>query len=243
MRQLLPEPVTSVDPYSAYGDILPASLRLNFVVSVDGCATDRHGWTDELGGDADMRVFRTLRALADAIIIGAGTIRSGRVGPHRPPEPLRARRVADGRSPTAPIVVVSRSLDLDWSHPLFTAAEAPTMVVTCARPVRPRTSVPSTVPVLVSGDDEVDLPQALARLRAEFRLDRLLCEGGPVLATRLLDVGVVDELCLSVAPVLVGVDHPVRLIGGLTTDIPMELTGAYHDRGVLFLRYRPSKRH
>ncbi|TDD74504.1 deaminase, partial [Actinomadura darangshiensis] len=91
MRRLLPEPAAAgVDPYDAYGN--PPGLRLGMVMSVDGSVTDAEGWTDGLGGAADFRVFRTLRALADAILVGAGTVRTGRLGPARLRRDLRARR-------------------------------------------------------------------------------------------------------------------------------------------------------
>ena len=229
MRRLLPEPAAGVDPYESYGDL--PGLRRGMVVSGDGAATDAEGGTDGRGGDADFRVLRSLRALADAILVGAGTVRTGRLGPARLRHDLRARR---GRPP-APIVVVSRSADLDWTLPLFTNAETPTIVVTSQSG---RKNVPSGIQVVVEGEDNVDLPAAIRSLREDLGYEHLLCEGGPALATALFRASLVDELCLSIAPTLLGSPRHTRLLDGLETEVPLDPTALYIDEGVLFVRYR-----
>src|SRR4051812_25886236 len=110
MRRLLPEPAADIDPFEAYGDV-PASgdvpwLRIGMVMSADGSVTDEHAWTDGRGGQADFGVFRILRALADGIMVGAATVRTGRIGPHRLRPELRARREAIGKPDPAPMIVV-----------------------------------------------------------------------------------------------------------------------------------------
>ncbi|WP_433473059.1 dihydrofolate reductase family protein [Spirillospora sp. CA-142024] len=229
MRRLLPEPAAGVDPYDAYGD--QPGLRLGMVMSVDGSVTDAEGWTDGLGGAADFRVFRTLRALTDAILVGAGTVRTGRLGPARLGDDLRARR---GRPP-APIVVVSRSLDLDWTFPLFTGAETPTIVVT-SRDVRQK--VPPHIQVVAEGEGDVDLNAAVRTLREDLGYEHLLCEGGPSLATALIRASLVDELCLNIAPALSGGPRHTRILGDLDAEVPLHPTALYLDEGVLFARYR-----
>ncbi|WP_067801607.1 dihydrofolate reductase family protein [Actinomadura formosensis] len=229
MRRLLPEPAAGVDPYEVYGD--RPGLRLGMVMSVDGSVTDAEGWTDGLGGDADFRVFRTLRALADAILVGAGTVRTGRLGPARLRPDLRARR----GGPPAPIVVVSRSADLDWTLPLFTEAETPTIVVTCQNG---RKNVPAHIQVVAEGEDDIDLPAAIDTLRGGLGREHLLCEGGPTLAAALIRASLVDELCLNLAPTLLGGAHHTRLLDGLDTEVPLDPTALYIDEGVLFVRYR-----
>jgi riboflavin-specific deaminase-like protein len=235
MRRLLPEPAADVDPYEAYGDVTRPWLRVGMVMSADGSVTDEEGWTDGLGGAADFRVFRTLRALADAILVGGGTVRTGRLGPARLRPDLRERR---GRPP-APIVVVSRSLSLDWELPLFTSAETPTLVVTSAAALRALPAaarVPDSVPVLTAGDAHVDLGLAVRELHGRG-LAHLVCEGGPALATSLIAAGLVDEICLNLAPTLVGGRHHTALLADLRGRVELALTAVYLDDGVIFLRY------
>ncbi len=213
-----------VDPYEEYRVAGPW-LRLGMVASLDGSVTDEEGWSDGLGGRADQRVFRTLRALADGIMVGAGTVRTGRLGPSRLPADLAARR---GRPP-APIIVVSRSLDLDFSAPLFTDSDTILVTSDDARP-------PAHVRVVSAGEGDVDLPLALHRLQGEHGFQHLLCEGGPALATSLLAAGLVDELCLNFAPTLIGSRHRTSLVCD-TSRVELDLDAVYSAEGVLFLRY------
>ncbi|MEO3784628.1 dihydrofolate reductase family protein [Actinocorallia sp. B10E7] len=224
MRRLLPEPAAEVDPYEEYRVVGPW-LRVGMVASLDGSVTDEERWSNRLGGKADQRVFRTLRALADGIVVGAGTVRTGRLGPARLPAELAARR---GRPP-APIIVVSRSLDLDFGAPLFTESEPILVTSDDARP-------PAHVRVVSAGEGDIDLPLALHRLQGEHGFQHLLCEGGPALATALLEEDLVDELCVNIAPTLIGSRHHTRMVCDLERR-ELSLDSVYTDEGVLFLRY------
>jgi riboflavin biosynthesis pyrimidine reductase len=239
VRRLLPPPAGEIDPFDAYGDRSGELVRIGMVMSADGSATDERRWTDGLGGAADLRVFRALRALADGILVGGNTVRTGLMGPHRLAAELRERRTAAGRPAPAPVVVVSRSLRLDWSHRLFTEADpaSPTIVVTTEEAA---SAVPTGVPVLAAGTGEVDLAVAVRRLRDEYGMAQLLCEGGPRLAAQLVDRRIADELCLTLAPSLVGGRHHTPLLDHLDKRADLALYALYEEDGVLFLRYRLS---
>lgn len=228
----MPEPVADVDPYDLYADAPP--VRVGMVASLDGSATDEDGWTDGLGGAADLRVLKVLRAHADGIMMGAATVRTGRIRAHRMAAELRERRAATGRPAPAPMIVVSRSLDLDFDGPPFADAVTPTILVTCGDAKVPESYADRTV---VAGDDTIDLPAAVTELRTRFGIRHLLCEGGPALAGALIAAGLADELCLSVAPTLIGDAHRTPLVS-LLGRVPATLTGVATDDGVLFLRYR-----
>ncbi|HEX2312518.1 MAG TPA: dihydrofolate reductase family protein [Thermomonospora sp.] len=235
MRRLHPEPAGQVDPFEEYGDVAGRWLRVGMVLSADGSVTDEEGWSDGLGGAADFEVFRTLRALADGIMVGAATVRTGRMGPARLRADLRRRRTALGKAGPAAIVVVSRSLELDWSLPLFTSAETPTVVVT-SRAAAAR--VPDGVRAVgVDDTGGLDLAEAVTRLRDEHGLAHLVCEGGPALTTSLLRAGLVDELCLNIAPTLIGSRHHTRLLTELDARAELRLGAVYTADDVLFLRY------
>jgi len=239
MHRLLPGPPGPVDPYDVARLPVPDGrpwLRVNFVVSADGSATDEQGRSEGLGGPGDRALFRALRAHADAILVGAGTARAEGYGPHRMRPDLAARRGADGRPEPAAVVVVTRSLDLDLDAPLFTAARTPTVVLTCAAaPPQRRERAAGVARLLVAGEEAVDLAEGLRLLRAETGAASVLCEGGPVLTRDLLDAGLVDELCLTVAPVLVGTG--ARLVEGLERRVDLELQRLATDDGDLYLGY------
>jgi riboflavin-specific deaminase-like protein len=239
MRALYPNPGADVDVYDAYRPDDPTGplVRLNMVVSLDGSVTDQEGRSGGLGGHADRAVFGALRAHADAILVGAGTARAERYGPHRLSDNLAERRRSEGRAGPATVVVVSRSLDLDPNAPLFTDARARTVVMTCASsPMDRRDALSAAADVLIAGDERVDLTQGLRLLR-ERGAAHVLCEGGPSLNAGLFAQGLVDEVCLTVAPVLMGTGGP-RLTEGLPTPVPLRLLAALEGDGDLLLRYR-----
>ena len=137
--------------------------------------------------------------MADAIVVGAGTARDEGYRPVRPRPDAVAWRAERGLPARPPLVLITRSLDL----PAPSLADD-TLVVTCAAALA-EGGRPDLKPeqLLVAGDDEVDLTAALAQLRDRGH-QRLLCEGGPQLLTDLVQAGLVDELCLTHTPLLLG---------------------------------------
>jgi riboflavin-specific deaminase-like protein len=219
-----------------YDAPLAPLLRAGFVLSTDGGIASE-GSSRPLSGPADRAVFQALRATSDAVLVGAGTVRQEDYGPVRLRPQGRAWRQARGSSGLPPLVVVSRRLELDPSARCFSTTDPPTIVVTCAAaPERARTRLAAVAEVVVAGDETVDLPAALAELRRRGLL-RLLCEGGPALLTGLLRAGLVDELCLTSTPLLLG-DAP-RLTGSLPERLPLRLAHLLDaGEGVLLARYR-----
>jgi riboflavin biosynthesis pyrimidine reductase len=235
VRRLLPEPADLDDRALADAYRLPPgrSLRVNFIASLDG-ATTVDGRSRALQSPGDLRVFRLLRALADAVVVGAGTAAAEGYGPMTDDSEIGRLRVAFGRPATAPIVVVSRRASLDPGSRL---AVPPTVLVTCASADAGRRAALAAagVEVLVCGDEDVDLPLALDRL-AERGLEQLTCEGGPALLHSSLVAGVVDELDLSISPALAG--GGVRLLGEPLPDlVRLEPRQVLEEDGMLFTRY------
>lgn len=239
MLRLLPTPATDVDPYDLVRPVDGTGpwLRVDFVASADGSVTDEEGRSGRLGGPGDREVFRALRAHADAILVGAGTARAEGYGPHRLTPELAARRAADGRPQPAAVVVVTRSLDLDLASPLFTEARTPTVVLTCAAaPVQRRERAAAAGRVLVAGQETVDLAEGLRLLRSELGAASVVCEGGPGLTQDLLDAGLVDELCLTLAPALVGDGR--RLLTRLQRRVELDLCRVATQDADLYLDYQ-----
>lgn len=244
MRRLLPDPGPNSDAglddaglVAAY--VLPAgrSLRVNFITSLDG-ATTIDGRSGGLGTPGDLHVFRVLRALADVVLVGAGTAAAEGYRAVEADSPVGWIRGSIGRPPTMPIAVVSRRASIDPASGLVAGAASPTILVTCAAadPDRRAALSAAGVTVLVCGDDDVDLPTAVDRL-AELGHEHVLCEGGASLLRSALTAGVVDELDLSIAPALVG-SGPRLLDGPAGRPVHLELRQLLEEDGVLFGRYR-----
>ncbi|MFD0631524.1 pyrimidine reductase family protein [Catenulispora yoronensis] len=195
-------------------------VRANMVTSVDGAATAA-GKSEGISGEADKRIFGVLRALADVVLVGAGTVRAEHYRPTKVREQYQEARAAAGQAPTAAIAVVSGQLDLDWSLPLFSEPAVPTIVLTSehAPEDRVQEATAAGVDVIAAGSGGVDLGLAVDRL-AERGLGRILCEGGPHLLGHLAAAERLDELCLSVSPQLRGGDS-MRILAG------PDLTGDY----------------
>jgi 5-amino-6-(5-phosphoribosylamino)uracil reductase len=235
---LFPEPGPLDDAALADAYRVPAGrhLRVNFISSLDG-AVAVEGRSGGLGSAGDLRVFRVLRALSDAVLVGAGTAAAEGYRPVTADSPVGRLRAGLGRPAAAPVVIVSRRASLRADDQLVTGAVAPTVLVTCAAadPERRGALAAAGVDVLVCGDDEVDLTAAVDAL-AERGLEQLLCEGGPALFRAALVAGVVDELDLSIAPLLVGSGPgllPVALPGPARAELLQVLT----EDDVLFTRY------
>ncbi len=214
----------------AYPDGLAAPyVRVNFVASADGSVTV-DGHSAGLGGPADRRVFGLLRRLAEVVLVGAGTVRA---------EDYRgARRPTVGRDLPPPIAVVTGSADLDPGSRLFTDTQvAPIVLTSGSAPVERRERLAA------AGADVVVLerltPDALLAELGRRGLHRVLCEGGPGLFGDLLAADAVDELCLTVSPLLAGGDAGRIARGPAGTPArPMALVGVAHEDGALLLRYR-----
>ncbi|ASD22978.1 hypothetical protein B7495_13465 [Cryobacterium sp. LW097] len=176
-------------------------LRVNFISSLDGAAT-HDGLSGGLGDDADKLVFDTVRMLTDVILVGAGTVRAEGYGGIRFTDEAVAWRVAHALPEHPPVALVSGRLDLDPAHPVFTAAATRPIVITHAQaPAQRRAALAAVADVWVCGEASVDHALMVRALTARG-YPQVLCEGGPSLFGSLLAADAVDELCLTLAPLL-----------------------------------------
>ena len=237
MRELYPAVVEDVDALERYrrderskgaGD--GPWVVVNMIATVDG-ATSVEGRSGGLGGPADKVVFGAIRAVADAILVGAGTVRAEQYGPPRTPP---------GRDTPPRLAIVTLSLNIDPSARVFAATEdgSRPIIVTAARSDASRRAALSEVAdIVVAGDDDVDLRRAI-RAIGERGARVVLCEGGPSLNGHLVRADLVDELCLTLAPLIAGGDSP-RLAHGKGAPVihPLRLDRIIEGDGLLFLRY------
>jgi riboflavin biosynthesis pyrimidine reductase len=207
VTRLWPEPDATPMEHDALAQCYPRTegptLRVNFTSSVDG-AVALDGFSEGLSGPGDKKVFGTLRTVCDALVVAAGTVRTEGYRAFRLDERRRAWRTARGLSPYPLMVVVSGSLDLDPGQAIFADAPIRPIVVThAAAPPQRRDALAEVADILTVGEDAVDLAAMLAALHARGAT-QVLCEGGPQLFGALTSADLVDEVCLTVAPLLAG---------------------------------------
>ncbi|MFF1405792.1 pyrimidine reductase family protein [Streptomyces sp. NPDC058294] len=215
-------------------------LRANMVSSLDGAA-QHEGRSQPISSATDMRVFGTLRALADVVLVGAETVRQEGYRPARVRAEFAGARAAAGQDPVPAIAIVSASLELDFTLPLFTSPLVPTLVLTgaAAAPDRVAAAEKAGARVLVAGDGTGVEPARAVRALAGLGHTRLLTEGGPRLLGQLIAAEVLDELCLTVSPTLTAGDAQ-RIAGGPAVAVPQRfvLASLLEEDGFLYSRYR-----
>ena len=211
------------------------------VATLDGKAT-LGGRTAGIGGPADRELFHHLRTQADAVMVGAGTLRAERYGRIVREPALRAKREREGLDPDPVACVASASLDGLAELPLLAVPEQRVAVLTAASGELPPRG--ARVEYVRAGPAEgdggrVDLSAALGRLHAEWGLRSILCEGGPTLNSELLRAGLVDELFLSVSPKLAGGAEALTIVAGKALPEPVELEPVWllEHHGELFGRW------
>jgi riboflavin biosynthesis pyrimidine reductase len=242
MRLLYPHYEDVVDPADIYAD-LPSvvgrpSVRLNMIVSVDG-GTAWNGVSGGLGGPADKALFAVMRTLPDVVLVASGTMRAEHYGPAELPEDVQATRQERGQAPVPPIAVVSQRCAFDWDDPFFTAATARPYVITVASAADANLARAREVAeVIIAGDDLVDLTVAVEEL-GRRGVEHVLAEGGPTLNGELAIAGLLDEVCVSLAPLLASGDAKRFLVGSALDELQrLRLRSILEEDDYLFLRYR-----
>jgi riboflavin biosynthesis pyrimidine reductase len=193
-------------------------LRVNFVSTLDGAGQGPDGLSKSINNAADKRVFNTLRRHADCLVVGAGTLRT------------------EGYDvPRLPLVVVTRSGDVPPT--LRDAPEGRILMATTAAAdgLAQARSLLGDEQVLVLGEETVDLVELKSRLAERGWRDQL-CEGGPALFSAMLEAEVVDELCLTWVPRLLGGDH-TRITAGADLDVALRPHSLLEEDGTLLGRW------
>jgi riboflavin biosynthesis pyrimidine reductase len=219
----------------AYPDGL--RVRANMVTSLDGAiAVD--GRSGGLSGAADRLLFHVLRSLADVILVGAGTARAERYGLAKPGSMWPQLR--QGRSGPPPIAVVTRGISLDLHSQLIRGEDSlpRTIVLTTSQAPADRVAAAAkTAHVIVAGQDEVSAKAAIDAL-AQLGHRRVLVEGGPNLLGQLVSAKLLDELCVTVSPLIAGGHGPRMIVQhGPVAPTELRLATLIEDDGFLLSRY------
>jgi riboflavin-specific deaminase-like protein len=208
----------------------------NFVSSADGRATFA-GRSGQLGDDGDRAMFHGLREQVDAVMVGTGTLRAESYGRVLGKAERRERRVEQGLSAEPLACIVTRSGSVPTGIPLFQEPEARIVVFTAAE--FDADGCGAEVDVIEIDPGELTMKAVVGRLRADYGIASLLCEGGPSIFAALLREGVVDELFLTHAPKLTGGGDGPTITSGPELPEPqaLELIWALERNNSLFLRY------
>jgi riboflavin biosynthesis pyrimidine reductase len=216
-------------------------VRSSFVMSLDGSVQGPDGRSGSINTESDHHVFALQRALADAILVGANTVRlEGYRAVDLEPWQLEIRE-QEGLAPYPMLVIISATADLD--PVIATPAEGvggAVMIITTpgksADDLGPLRDAGITV---LEAEGTLDMAQIVDQL-AGGGFQRLLCEGGPRLHNDLHAAGVMDEVCLTLAPVVVG-GQGSRSTSGAALPVPSHFQlhhAMYGDDGALFTDYR-----
>jgi riboflavin biosynthesis pyrimidine reductase len=238
--------LTSVDAaqllqlYAYPPDLTQCWVRANMIASVDGCATVE-GRAGGLAAAGDRVLFKVLREIADVVLVGAGTVRTENYSGAQLSVASRQTRHASGQSEVPPIAVVTASGALEPTSRLFQLTETPPLIFTTTASfdaTRDRLDGKADVLDASTSDPSVVDPVAVLAELARRGLYRVLCEGGPTLLGDIVERNLLDELALTVAPMLVAGGGPRVVAGGapVATRLQTEHT-LTDDDGYLYLRY------
>jgi riboflavin biosynthesis pyrimidine reductase len=207
---------------AAYAPRKEPWLRVNFVSTVDGAAQGPDGLSKSINNAADKRVFNALRVQADCLVVGAGTLR------------------AEGyKVPRKPLVVVSRSGRVPESLVAAPPGRVTMATVATAPHLAETKATIGAENTLVLGEDEVDLVALKQELATRGWIDQL-SEGGPHLFGSLVAAGVVDELCYTIVPRLIGGQH-LRILAGVDIDAALEPVSLLEQDGTILGRWLVSE--
>jgi riboflavin-specific deaminase-like protein len=210
---------------------------MNFVSSADGAVT-LEGRSGALGGDTDRELMQVLRAMADVVLVGAGTVRAEGYGGLQVDQDEVAWRRARGLADQPALAVVSGGLHLDPADKVFAeAVRRPVIVTTDAAAAADGRRFESVASVVACGEAGVDLAAMLDAF-ARRGWTQVLCEGGPRLFGALLEADLVDEVCVTLAPRFVGGVAGRIVQGAAEADRRFALESVVtDDEGFAFLRY------
>jgi riboflavin-specific deaminase-like protein len=237
VRQLLPDPgdLDEADLLARYGWPGPEWVRACMVMGLDGGIAGPDGRSRSISSPADRAVLAATRARADAVLVGAATVRAEDYAAMRARPSHAVERQAAGQRAAPVLAVVTATCRFDWAAARFTASEEPPLVLTTGAAAGPDRAAAAAAgcEVLVVGEQRVDPARAVATLR-QRGLGRVTCEGGPGLLRQMLAADLVDELDLTLAPAVGGQAPAVAALAGLAA---MRLAHVLEADGCLFTRY------
>jgi len=235
MRWLVPETPLRGELWEAYEWPAGTWVRACMVMGLDGSIAGPDGLSGSISSPTDRAVLAAIRRFADAYLVGAGTVRAERYSAVRARPEVVERRVAGGQAAAPTLAIVSASCRFDWEDAAFTGSDNRPVVLTVERSDPADRAVAARwCEVLVVGDQRVE-PRAALDALGERGLTRVTCEGGDTLLAEMIRAEVIDEVDLTLAPVVIAAPRPAR--PGPAVLAGLRLHQLLEDDGFLFARY------
>ena len=224
-------------------------VSATFAMTVDGKTTTRDFAPVDFTSRDDKQHLFQQRALADAVMIGHSTLKRDNVRLGLPAE-LVGERIKRGQTPGPLRVIVSKEGKIDNHLKIFQSDPAktgPILVFSTRRmPKEVRAALADKAILHLSDHRDVDLVEILRTLQRDYKVRRVACEGGPILFRSMLELGLVDELKLTIAPYLFGGAEAPTLTGLSKEFLPKSVQATMKDMRLLgdecFLTYRIKSR-
>src|SRR5437773_4571859 len=189
-------------------------IAVTFAMTVDGKVTTKNYASVDFTSREDKAHLIRQRALGDAVLVGHGTIENDNVRLRIPRDDLRKERIARGQPPYPIRVIVSNMGRINLGLKIFESNFAPIIIFSTTRmPRRTRQQLRQKATLYLSQARRIDLRWVLQKLRYDFKVKYVACEGGPALFRSLLEQGLVDQLNLTIAPFLFGGKNAPTLTG------------------------------
>lgn len=213
----------------------------SMVASLDGAVTI-DGSSGSIGSPADYAVLTALRTRADAVVVGAGTLRKEDYGPIQLSADARRRRLRRGQKELPLLAVASSKCDFDLSSPTWREPRRNRLYTTSSAAPERLDAMRETADLRVSetGGPFVR-PEAIVADLASDGLEVVLLEGGPTLNDHFAHADLIDELCLTFSPLLVGGSESIISGREFPRPLKMKLESAHTAEGMLFTRYLRSR--
>lgn len=215
---------------------------LSFAVTVDGKVSTAKLTPSGFTSAFDKHRLLEIRSLGDALMVGRNTLQIDRMSMGLPDESLRRARIQRGQSEYPIRVVISNSGDLPLDLNIFNHRFSPIVIYSTTRmPATNQTELRAKAELHLSARDQVSLPEVLNDLYETRQVRTLVCEGGPRLAKALAELDVVDELFITIAPILAGGAGAPGILGISGTFLPssrvFQLESMKVEAGECYLRY------
>lgn len=227
--------LSAADLSDAYAWPAGPWTRAMMLTTLNGAIAGPDGRSGSISSHTDRLIFNEVRRLADAVLVGAATIRAERYNAMRARPEHQEARAAAGLRPAPVVVIVSRTLDLPWDDPLFRESDQQPIVLTDGHHPTSESLALAHEHADVQQIPDLGADAMISALQARG-LSRIVCEGGAYLLTQLAVADVIDEYDITVAPILTGVARGI--VNGPLGEIKrLQVAHLITDDSFLFTKY------